>query len=326
MQEPVLAEAMQASRRQLTRKPARRMFHTIVARRGEFQLDIAFMQYEQSRRYIEANHGMRCMLVAIEVATRYGYAVPMPNKSASSVLVAFETFYSQAEAKQIEAESALSPVQTLTTDDGSEFTNTQWQQLMQDRGIRQFIKEPGNRFGLAVVDRFIRTLKTWLEDWQIEHDTLDWVNALPHVLERYNSRYMPSLGSTPELLRAAPVLSQAVHDDGVRRGEQAAARYEQFQVGDTVRIRLEPQQQPRARAHKGIAKGVQRWSNAVYRIVSSSGFSFELQDTAGRPALRTYRQHELMKVPDSSVDVPDLFAGVAREARRARRLQREGIE
>jgi len=283
------------------------------------------MQYEQSRQYIKANHGMRCMLVAIEVATRYGYAVPMPSKSATSVLDAFETFYSQAETNQVEAESTLSPIQTLTTDDGNEFTNVRWQQLMQDRGIHQFIKEPGNRFGLAVVDRFIRTLKTWLEDWQIEHNTIDWVTALPNVLERYNRHYMPSIGSTPELLQISPMLSQAVHDEGVRRGKQAAARYEQFQAGDTVRIRLEPQQQPRARAHKGIAKGVQRWSNAVYRIVSSSGFSFELQDTAGRPALRTYRQHELMKVPDSSIDVPDLFAGVAREARRARRLQSEGI-
>jgi len=115
---------------------------------------------------------------------------------------------------------------------------------------------------------------------------------------------------------------------GRDRGIPAAQRFEQFEVGDTVRIRLEPQQ-PRASSDthaRSIAKGVQRWSNAVYRIVGRSGFSFELVDTAGRPALRTYRQHELMKVPEDSVDVPDVFAGVAREARRARRLHREGLE
>jgi hypothetical protein len=222
-------------------------------------------------------------------------------------------------------QARVMPFHTVTTDDGPEFTNQHWQQLLRERGIRQFIKEPGDRFSLGVIDRVTRTIKTWLEDWQIQYESLSWVTALPEVMHRYNSHVIRTLGASPQQLRDQPALLANVHTQGVRRGEQAAARYEQFQVGDTVRIRLEPQQQPRARAHKGIAKGVQRWSNAVYRIVSSSGFSFELQDTAGRPALRTYRQHELMKVPDSSVDVPDLFAGVAREARRARRLQREGM-
>jgi len=157
-------DALAASVKHLIRKQPRRVFHTIAARRGEFQVDIAFMQYEQSPKYIEANHGMRCMLVAIEVATRYGYAVPMSDKTASTVVEALETIYHQAEANQLESESILSPIQIVTTDDGNEFTNAQWKEFLDDHGIREYTKEPDNRFGLAVVDRFILTLKTWLED------------------------------------------------------------------------------------------------------------------------------------------------------------------
>jgi len=316
-------EALSESRKQLIKKPPKRIFHPIIAMRGMFQVDIAFMQYEQSKRYIEANHGMRCMLVAIEIATRYGYAVPMPDKSSESVVEAFKTIYHQAEAQQIESESVISPIQTVTTDDGSEFTNQAWKDLMQSLGIMHYIKEPDDRFSLGVIDRFIRTLKTWIEDWQIEHDSLEWVTALPEVLHKYNNHYIRKFNATPQQLRDMPERSQEVYNEGKRDGKRAIDRFNQFNVGDMVRIRLEPQE--RTKVHKGLAKGVQRWSNAVYKITKVDGLSFELQDSLGRPALRTYRQHELMKVPPTSVDVPDIFAGVARESRRARRMQREGL-
>lgn len=326
------AAASAASRRQLTRKPARRIFHSIVANQHDYQIDIAFMPYAESAQYRAVNAGHTAMLIAIETATRYAYAEPMRGKSATEVLRAFDVIWRQAESdaggkQQLGGMSyGSAPMNSITTDDGSEFTNAQWQYMLDERGVRQFIKEPGDRFSLAVIDRAIGVIKTWLEDWQIENESLAWTQALPGVIQRFNNHTIQRLGASPAQLRQSPDAFRQAQAADVQRGARAERRFDRFEIGDTVRIRLEPQQQPRAQARKGIAKGVQRWSNAVYRIISSSGFSFELQDTAGRPALRTYRQHELMKVPDTSVDVPDLFASVAREARRARRLQREGID
>jgi len=146
---------------------------------------------------------------------------------------------------------------------------------------------------------------------------------------RYNSHYIPSLGASPEELRQSPDRSNALRDYSVSLGKPAVMKYDSFKIGDLVRIRLEPYQQSklqhRSKVNRGIAKGVQRWSKAVYRIVGRNGYSFELQDTAGRPALRTYRQHELMKVPQGSIDVPDVFESLSREARVKRKLCQEGL-
>ena len=73
-------------------------------------------------------------------------------------------------------------------------------------------------------------------------------------------------------------------------------------------------------------KGEQRWSNKVYTVTGIDKYSVSLVDSQGNPAERTYRQHELLKVPANAHDVPDVFAKVAKEARRARRMTREHLD
>jgi len=149
--------AAELSRQEIIRKPPRQVYHSIVTEQGSYQMDIAFARYADSPRYIAANGGMSCMLVAVDVATRYAYAEPMSGKDWSEVCRAFDVIWHAARAAHVS-------FHTVTTDDGSEFTNQHWQQLLRARGVRQFIKEPGDRFSLGVVDRVIRTIKTWLED------------------------------------------------------------------------------------------------------------------------------------------------------------------
>jgi hypothetical protein len=288
-------------------------------------MDIAFVKYSHSKRYKDANAGMTCMLVAIEIATRYAYVVPMEGKSIPEVKRAFEAMWQSA------VEEDGLEMNTITTDDGSEFTNHSWDELLSVRGVKQYIKEPGDRFSLGVIDRFTRTLKTWLEDWQIEHESLSWTDALPEVIERYNEHKVRTLGHSPEELRADRSLVREARSEAQQRGRQAVDRFRRLRVGDKVRIRLEPHDQPRARsrlAHPGrrTTKGVQRWSNQVYTIKAVEGYSFTLVDSQDQPAARTYRQHELMQVPATSIDVPDLFARVAHEDRVARRRLKEGLD
>jgi len=60
-----VSEALEQSKRELVRQPPHRVYHSIVAEPGSYQLDIAFVKYSHSKRYKEANDGMTCMLVAI---------------------------------------------------------------------------------------------------------------------------------------------------------------------------------------------------------------------------------------------------------------------
>ena len=317
------AEALEESRKQVIRKPGRRTFHTVIGRPGDYQADILFIKYGPEQRH--NNDGNTCMLALIEVPTRYAYLCPLHTKGADDVVEGFKHIF-----REVVNDEGFEVIR-VTTDDGKEFNNTKWDKLMQDLQIEQYVKEAGDRYTLSIIDRFTRTIKTWIEDWQIEHESLRWVDALPVVMERYLDHKIRTLNASPMELKHYGdefMLAQAAAAD---RGVPAMQRHAQFNIGDKVRLRLKSFEQPRARSkaiHASIwtSKGSERWSNEVYTIASKDRLSFALVDSAGNPAKRTYRQHELLVVPQESVDVPDIFRESAKRQRMKKLQRKEGLD
>ena len=312
------------SKKQLLQQPGKRVFHTIVARPGDYQMDIAFMKYSESPKYLKLNEGYSCLLLAVETATRYACASPMKSKEAKEVLDAFNRI-----AQGVSNEGR--PILRLTTDDGKEFNNRIWDQRMDELNVKQYVKEPGDRYSLGVIDRLTRTLKTWIEDWQIEHEDLSWIKALPEIVRKYNAHQISTIGFSPDELKRSERATRTVMQRSMQRGYPARDRFTKIEVGDTVRIRLKPSDQPRANSRLAkpsdkMAKGVQRWSNKVYRVDKMEGWSFYLTDKDGKPAERTYRHHDLLVVPKESEDVKDIFSDVAHQARKERRSIREQLD
>jgi hypothetical protein len=184
-----------------------------------------------------------------------------------------------------------------------------------------------------------------VENWQIQNNSLSWLEGLRVAVTDYNNRMHSTLGVSPNSMRKYPMLAeqviagkhnQAKRSSGARAFEQLAERYRSATRPILVRIRLMPGEQPRdvgRRAEDGrdtapgkVAKGVARWSNQVYTISGINGYSIELTDQNDKKRPRSYRVHELLVVPNDSVSVPDVFEGVAREDRHERRRKHEGLD
>lgn len=316
---------MEASRKEITKKPPpRRVFHAIIGQKGDYQADILFPKYGETDYYRRLNDGMSCILILVEVPTRFAYCLPLRNKGADEVFSTFSMAVNHLAEKGID-------MHNVTTDDGAEFVNKQFESLLMSNGIEHWVKEVGDRYSLGIVDRACRTVKEWMLDWQIQNDEESWVKALPDLMRRYNTHKIRTLKASPNELRRDEAKLRDAQEIAASRGDQARDKFYTYEIGDKVRIRLKPADQPRDRAvgskpSDKVAKGTDRWSNKVYRIIGREGYSFTLQDMDGEEPDRTYRQHELMRVPESSVDVPDLFTKAAYKGRMKRRMAKEGIE
>jgi len=304
-----------------------------------------------------------------EIPTRYVYTRALATKGSPDVCAAFRDIYKQIVDKEER------PFIELTHDAGKEFDNEQWNALLRNElphsikfmdgaeftqpVIRELVKEPTDRYSMALIDSFCRVFKRMLENHLIINESLDWVTALPIVTRKYNLHTMHvgvrnlvglarvprdpkskkptahTVQASPQQLRDSadspnPVLFNAAYENDRMRGSAGLKRLLSFKIGDKVRIRLRPDEQPRdisriSKPGKTIAKGAQRWSNKVYTIRALSGFSLELADSDGKPSPRTYRQHDLLKVAPDSIDVPDIWERAAKQQRREKRKAREDL-
>jgi len=328
---------MEESLKELVKRPPRRKFHTIRAKPGVFQVDIAFLKYGDSKKYRKENQGHSCLLMAVEIATRRAYISAMKGKSAAEVLDAFERILTG-----IERDGTV--VTAITTDEGSEFHNAQWDRFLASQipPIVQHRKEALDRFSLGIIDRFTRTIKEMIEDYQITNNTLDWYSALPGLVAQYNARTNNRLKASPNELNERGYKYQLARHIVENEGHPAEALFLKFKVGDHVRIRQEPGQKPRDNSRLSkpgkMSKGRSSWSNKVYVISEITGWSFRVVDLTGiaegdrakpappvKPMRQLYRAHDLLKVPATSLDVPDIWEGVAKEDRRERRRKKEAL-
>ena len=178
---------------------------------------------------------------------------------------------------------------------------------------------------------YVEPLKRWIEEWQINNENLSWYDCLNEIVAKYNDHNIKTLNYSPNILREYGEEYKEAQEQASERGENALKVFHRFKVGDHVRIRLKPYEQPRAnssisKSSKAVSKGMERWSNLVYVIDGIEGLSFKLREmTSSKSASRSYRSHELMRVPKTSVDVRDIFAPVASEARKGRRKKMEKL-
>ncbi|GMF66186.1 unnamed protein product [Phytophthora lilii] len=89
----------------------------------------------------------RPILTAINVNSRLGYAKLMSNKTVPTVLAALKAFV------------RLHKVNILTTDNGSEFMNSQAQEFFKSKKIEHYNNDPGDHGTMGKIERFNRTLK-----------------------------------------------------------------------------------------------------------------------------------------------------------------------
>ena len=125
------------------------------------------------------NDGMTFLLTIIDVFSKRARCIPMPSKSAASLVAALQIAFADDRP------------QTLQTDRGMEFLNKSVQALLRKRGVHHFSTHNAETKA-SIVERFNRTLKTRMWRYFTKVQTWRYIDVLPDDTRHRNISMAPS--------------------------------------------------------------------------------------------------------------------------------------
>ena len=145
-------------------KPSRRTFKRNKVYAPEidslWEADLAFVQ-----DVAKENDGVNYLLVVIDVLSKYVWVRAMKNKTARSLLEAFDSILSEGRKPE-----------KLRTDKGTEFVNESFQQYLKKKDIQFYTAN--NEPKTSVVERVNRTLKSKVYCYFTAVNSLRYIDVL----------------------------------------------------------------------------------------------------------------------------------------------------
>ena len=220
------------------------------------------------------NDEKRFILTAVDVLSKYGFAVPLANKSGKEVLKALKIITRDRQPLTIHA------------DQGAEFVNKVVLSWLKKNGIRLFYT--GNReIKSACVERFNRTLLERLYRYFTAARTLRYVEILPKIIQSYNHSYHNAIKRSPASV--TPDNSEDVWN--ILYASKSKLSHPKFKTGDRVKISIFPERFQKS--YKG------KWALAFYtveEVLATSPPTYTLREDEGEIVKGSFYGNELQKV------------------------------
>ncbi len=222
---------------------------------SKFKFEILQMDLADLSNLSASNQNYRYLFVAVDVYSRLAYVVPMKLKNAETVTEAIEEFVKKT-----------SPL-IINSDLGSEFISDKFRKLMTRQGTEINYVPKGEHHKLAIVDRFIRTLRQKINMYLTQYNTNKYIDVLNDLVYNYNHSYHTGIKKIPAEVK--------LHDPDIEKlnnekYNKAISNETVFDIGQKVRYRLN-----RDIFKKGT---LPKWSKTVHTIISSTPHSYILED------------------------------------------------
>lgn len=256
-------------------KPIRKNFQrrrTIIKGLDDlWQIDLIEMG-----RFTSSNKKFRYILVVIDCFSKYVWCRALKTKSALDVTRAFES---------ILKEGVVRCPRNVQSDQGKEFFNTNFNQLMKKYNINHYNTFSSMKASMA--ERVIRTLKEKL----FKHFTLNgshkWIDVLSKITSVYNN-------TTHSTIKMKPIDVTKKNEDLVLKSSynfiKLATTPRTFKIGDYVRISI---------AKHVFEKGyIPNWTTEIFKIVRiqiTHPVSYLLEDLRGTSISGAFYKEELQK-------------------------------
>ena len=231
-------------------------------------------------KFSRYNRGMKFLLTAIDVFSKYAWAIPIKNKTADSVVKALKKLLLQLK----------NPPHLVHTDKGKEFWNRSVQALFKKHNVRHYSSQSEHK--ASVVERFNRTLKTKLYRIFTYRNSYKYIDILDSVLKSYNSTKHSSTGLAP--VEVTPQLESQVFQKLYGYQKERAFK---FNINDRVRI---------SKARKVFQRGYSpNWTEEVFIVhehYPSNPPTYLLKDLKGEILKGRFYEEEIQKVTKDSKD------------------------
>ena len=237
----------------------------------QFDIDLVDVSRQQS-----ANDGVRYLVTAIDVFSKYAIVVPVVSKNGSVV--------ANAVSKIID----IRLPRAICSDLGSEFRSGHFQKLLRDRNIHHFYA--GGSGKCTIVERFHRTLKTRIARFEHHQNTERYIDALQDIVEGYNKSYHRTIKGRP--IDVTEAEKDVVFFNSYAKKQPAKLVPFRFEIGDNVRISAE--------RHPFLREHFQRWSEELYTVTKRwrqrNINMYKVKDCSEDEVIGSFYADELTKV------------------------------
>ena len=198
------------------------------------------------------NKGIKYLLCAIDIFSKYAFAVPLKDKKVVSIVNAFQSILDKSGRKP----------NKIWVDQGSEFYNHNFKKCLANNDISMYSMY--NEGKSVVAERFIRTLKNKLYKHMATVSKNAYYDVLDDIVKKYNNTRHSTVKMKPIDVK---------DNTYINTDKKINNKNPKFKVGHRVRI---------SKYKNVFAKGyVPNWSEEVFvvnKIKNSITWTYEIND------------------------------------------------
>ena len=226
--------------------------------------------------FAKFNDGVRYLLCVIDIFSKYGWIVPLKNKTGAAVAIAFKIIFSEGRKPE-----------KLWVDKGKEFYNKDVKPLE----VELYSTE--NEEKSCVVERWNRTMKEKMFKYFSANSTMRYIDVLADMVVKYNNTKHSSIKMTPiaasDKKNESIVFMNLYGNKPVMHAKAEHAK-PKFTIGDIVRI---------TKKKKEFEKGyTPRWTEEIFtisKIQYTDPITYKITDMNGEEIQGTFYELELQK-------------------------------
>ena len=264
-------------------KPVKTVFtrnKIFVMRANEqWECDLVDMRFFANR-----NQHYKYILTAIDVFSKFAYAVPLKRKSAKTIMNALKKCFQNNVPEK------------LRSDKGGEFSNQVISRFLRKNNIHQFFAEGSVK--CAVIERFNRTLKNRMYKYFTANNTRKYVDVLPELIDGYNNSFHRSIKMNPNDVNKQ---NEKIVFTNLYKNHLQPRKANTFNIGDRVRILSGP-----GLFRFSKRSFVKNWSEQIFEISNiidrPQAFMYILKSRNGQTLSRRYHEEELALVSDETIE------------------------
>jgi transposase InsO family protein len=194
-------------------KPRTNTYESFIAEGPlqQFQVDLIYMPKSWF------NNGFKYIFAAVDVFTKKAVMIPLKERDQHTSTEAFKKIL-----------KSLGVPKTIYSDQGSEFKNKPFLELLEKNGITPIFALDHAPF----VEALNKNIKNRLYKYMAYHNTDNWSKILPKIIDAYNDTPHSSTGIAPNDVNASNAMQAKLNM--AKRAKRKT--YEPVNEGDTVRI------------------------------------------------------------------------------------------
>ena len=220
--------------------------------------------------FSQFNRGIKYLLAVIDIFSKYGWLIPLKDKTGKSVASALKTIFKERKSEK------------MWVDKGKEFYNKDVKELIE-------LYSTENKDKSSLVERWIRTMKEKMWKYFSTNSTNIYFEVLPDLVREYNNTRHSSIKMTPvDACKKENKLRvwRNLYPDHLEIKDMKP----EFSAGDKVRI---------SKKKKTFEKGyTTRWTEEIFTIVKvkrTSPVMYRIANLNGEEIMGTFYEPKLQK-------------------------------